>query len=201
LPAGTRDSRRNYTDLTGFAPVTAPASPRFRWLTAALLLAGAALSLLLPLVSATFLTILLGSAAVVAAIAQFLRLGGEPDTRGKVFRALSGVLYLIGGLSCIIFPIQSTISLTLFIGVLLAVEGVMELAAAATQPLPARGLVLVDGIITAVLGGMLIAQWPSDSLWAIGTLFGLSQIFSAINLLTAPAAGDETSGTAPVSAL
>ncbi len=168
--------------------MTAPASPRLRWLTAALLLAGAALSLLLPFVSATFLTILLGSAAVVAAISQFLRLSGEPDTRGKVFRALSGVLYLLGGLSCIVFPIQSTISLTLFIGFLLAVEGVMELAAAATQPLPARGLVLVDGIITAVLGGMLIAEWPSDSLWAIGTLFGISQAFSAINLLTAPPA-------------
>ncbi|MEB3260488.1 MAG: DUF308 domain-containing protein [Cyanobacteriota bacterium] len=174
--------------------MTAPASPRVRWLTAALLLAGAALSLLLPFVSATFLTILLGSAAVVAAIAQFLRLGGEPDTRGKVFRALSGVLYLLGGLSCIVFPIQSTISLTLFIGVLLAVEGVMELAAAAAQPLPARGLVLVDGIITAVLGGMLIAKWPSDSLWAIGTLFGLSQAFSAINLLTAPAEAPATAG-------
>jgi uncharacterized membrane protein HdeD (DUF308 family) len=167
--------------------LTAPASPRLRWLTAALLLAGAALSLLLPFVSAAFLTILLGSAAVVAAISQFLRLSGEADTRGKVFRALSGALYLVGGLSCLVFPLQSTISLTLFIGGLLAVEGVMELAAAATQPLPARGLVLVDGIITAVLGGMLIAEWPSDSLWAIGTLFGISLAFSAINLLTAPA--------------
>jgi uncharacterized membrane protein HdeD (DUF308 family) len=166
--------------------LTAPASPRLRWLTVALLFAGAALSLLLPFVSATFLTILLGSAAVVAAISQFLRLGGEPDTRGKVFRGLSGALYLIGGLSCIVFPIQSTISLTLFVGWLLAVEGVMELAAAATQSLPARGLVLVDGIITVLLGGMLIAEWPSDSLWAIGTLFGISLAFSAINLLTAP---------------
>ncbi len=166
--------------------MTAPASPRLRWLTVALLFAGAALSLLLPFVSATFLTILLGSAAVVAAISQFLRLGGEPDTRGKVFRGLSGALYLIGGLSCIVFPIQSTISLTLFVGWLLAVEGVMELAAAATQSLPARGLVLVDGIITVLLGGMLIAEWPSDSLWAIGTLFGISLAFSAINLLTAP---------------
>ncbi len=166
--------------------MTAPASPRLRWLTAALLLAGAALSLVLPFVSATFLTLLLGSAAVVAAISQFLRLSGEPDTRGKVFRALSGVLYLIGGLSCIVFPIQSTISLTLFVGALLATEGVMELAAAATQQLPARGMVLLDGIITAVLGGMLIAEWPSDSLWAIGTLFGISLAFSAVNLLTAP---------------
>jgi uncharacterized membrane protein HdeD (DUF308 family) len=143
--------------------------------------------------SATVLTLLLGSAAVVAAVSQFLRLSGEPDTRGKVFRALSGVLYLIGGLSCILFPIQSTISLTLFEGALLAAEGVMELAAAATQALPARGLVLLDGIVTAVIGGMLIARWPSDSLWAIGTLFGVSLAFSAVNLLTAPASGGATS--------
>ncbi|MFO0057419.1 MAG: HdeD family acid-resistance protein [Cyanobacteriota bacterium] len=172
--------------------MTAPASPRLRWLTAALLLAGAALSLVLPFVSATFLTLLLGSAAVVAAISQFLRLSGEPDTRGKVFRALSGVLYLIGGLSCIVFPIQSTISLTLFVGALLVTEGVMELAAAASQSLPARGLVLLDGIVTAVLGGMLIAGWPSDSQWAIGTLFAISLAFSAVNLLTAPPQGATT---------
>jgi uncharacterized membrane protein HdeD (DUF308 family) len=123
------------------------------------------------------------------------RLGGEPDTRGKVFRALSGVLYLIGGVSCLLFPIQSTVSLTLFVGALLATEGVMELAAAATQKLPARGLVLLDGIVTAVLGGMLIAQWPSDSLWAIGTLFGISLAFSAVNLLTAPPSGGVPTAT------
>jgi hypothetical protein len=169
--------------------LTAPASPRLRWLTIALLFAGAGLSLALPFVSATFLTILLGSAAVVAAISQFLRLSGEADTRGKVFRALSGALYLLGGLSCIVYPIQSTVSLTLFVGVLLATEGVMELAAAATRAMPARGLALLDGIVTVVLGGMLIAEWPSDSLWAIGTLFGISLGFSAINLITAPANG------------
>jgi hypothetical protein len=33
---------------------------------------------------------------------------------------------------------------------------------------------------------MLIAEWPSDSLWAIGTLFGFGLAFSAFNLLTAP---------------
>ncbi|MFI0402097.1 MAG: HdeD family acid-resistance protein [Cyanobium sp.] len=176
--------------------MTAPVSPRLRWLTAALLFGGAVLSLVLPFVSATFLTLMLGSAAVVAAISQFLRLEGEPDTRGKVFRALSGVLYLIGGISCLLFPIQSTISLTLFVGALLATEGVMELAAAATQRLPARGMVLLDGIVTAVLGVMLIAQWPSDSLWAIGTLFGISLAFSAVNLLTAPPSGGAPTPTA-----
>jgi uncharacterized membrane protein HdeD (DUF308 family) len=62
----------------------------------------------------------------------------------------------------------------------------MELAAAATSQGPARGLVLVDGVVTAILGGMLIAEWPSDSIWAIGMLFGIGLAFSAINMLTAP---------------
>lgn len=170
------------------APVSAPASPTLRWLTAALLFAGAGLSLVLPFVSATFLTILLGSAAVVAGVSQLLRLTAAADTSAKVFRALSGLLYLVGGISCLVFPIQSTVSLTLFLGVLLLVEGVMELASAASQALPARGLVLLDGIVTAVLGGMLVAEWPSDSVWAIGTLFAISLGFSAVNLLTTPAA-------------
>jgi uncharacterized membrane protein HdeD (DUF308 family) len=42
---------------------------------------------------------------------------------------------------------------------------------------------------------MLIAQWPSDSLWAIGTLFGISLAFSAVNLLTAPPSVDPPTPT------
>ena len=172
--------------LTRFS-VTAPVSPTQRWIAAALLAAGAGLSLALPFVSATLLTILLGSAAVVAGISQLLRLSGAAEIRGKIFRGLSGVLYLLGGLWCIAFPIESTVSLTLFLGFLLVAEGVMELASAASGSMPARGLVLLDGIVTVVLGGMLVAEWPSDSIWAIGTLFAIALGFSAVTMLTAPA--------------
>ena len=168
-------------------PVSAPASPTLRWITALLLFLAAGLSLALPFVSATLLTIFLGSAAVVAGVSQLLRLGGSADGRSKLFRGLSGVLYLLGGVLLIVNPIEGALDLTLFLGFLLAFEGVMELAAAASGGIPARGLVLLDGIVTAILGVMLIAEWPSDSLWAIGTLFAIGLGFSAVNLLTAPA--------------
>ena len=142
---------------------------------------------MLPFVSATLLTIVIGAVAVVAGISQVLRLSGEADIKGKIFRLLSGLLYVGGGIWVLAFPIDSEVSLTLFVGFLLAFEGVMELAAAATGQGAARGLVLIDGIVTAVLGGMLIAEWPSDSIWAIGLLFGIGLGFSAVNLLTAPA--------------
>ncbi len=176
----------------GFAfasrPVSVPASPALRWLAAIALFVGAGLSITLPFVSATLLTIAVGAAALIAGVSQLLRLTGEGDAKGKIFRLLSGLLYLGGGIWVLAFPIESEVSLTLFVGFLLAFEGVMELAAAATNNAPPRGLVLLDGIITAVLGGMLIAQWPTDSLWAIGLLFGIGLAFSAVNLITAPSA-------------
>jgi uncharacterized membrane protein HdeD (DUF308 family) len=167
--------------------VTVPESPLLRWVTIGVLFAGACLALALPFASATLLTIGLGGIAVAAGVSQVLRLSGASDSRGKIFRVLSGTLYILGGISLVVWPVVSEISLTLFVGFLLAIEGIMELAAAAAGSIPARSLVLLDGIVTAVLGGMLIAEWPSDSIWAIGTLFAIALGFSAINLLTAPA--------------
>ncbi len=171
--------------------VTAPTSPTLRWITAALLLVAALLAIALPFVSSTLLTIALGGVAIAAGISQLLRLTGASDNRGKVFRGLSALLYLLGGISLLAFPIQSTLSLTLFLGFLLAIEGVMELAAAAAGKGQARGLVLLDGIVTAVLGGLLIAEWPLSGTWAIGTMFGIGLAFSAVNMLTAPAPGTQ----------
>jgi len=155
------------------APVSVPASPQLRWFTAIALFAAAGLSIALPFASATLLTIAVGAAAVIAGVSQVLRLTGESDVKGKLFRLLSGLLYLGGGIWVLAFPIESEVSLTLFVGFLLAFEGVMELAAAATSNTPARGLVLLDGIVTAVLGGsvlMVDPQSPASLLAALKRL-------------------------------
>lgn len=157
-----------------------------RWVSVGLLFAGAGLALALPFASATLLTIALGGIAVAAGISQVLRISAGSDNRGKIFRVLAGALYILGGISLVVWPVASEVSLTLFVGFLLAFEGVMELAAAAAGSVPARALVLVDGIVTALLGGLLIAEWPSDSTWAIGTILGIALAFSALNLITAP---------------
>jgi uncharacterized membrane protein HdeD (DUF308 family) len=173
------------------AAVSVPASPKLRWITAGLLLLAAALAIALPFVSSTLLTIALGGMAIAAGSSQLLRLTAVEGRRGKLFRGLSALLYLLGGISLLAFPIQSTLSLTLFLGFLLAIEGLMELAAAAANGGPARWTVLLDGIVTAVLGGLLIAEWPLSGTWAIGTMVGIGLGFSALNLLTAPVGGAE----------
>ena len=42
---------------------------------------------------------------------------------------------------------------------------------------------LIDGIITLLLGLMIYMQWPSSSAWAIGTLVGVSMIISGVSRL------------------
>jgi uncharacterized membrane protein HdeD (DUF308 family) len=39
---------------------------------------------------------------------------------------------------------------------------------------------LGDGIITLLLGLLIYRQWPSSSIWAIGTLVGVSMIISGV---------------------
>ena len=157
-----------------------------RRITAVLLFLAGAASVALPFISATALALSIGVIAAVAGTTQLLRIGQAEGGKGKLFRALSGVFYLVAGLWVVAFPVASEVSLTLFVGLLLLFEGVMELAGAAAGHGQARGLVLADGLVTAILGGMLVAEWPSDSLWAVGTLFGISLFFSGLRLLSGP---------------
>ena len=56
--------------------------------------------------------------------------------------------------------------------------------------------VLVDGIITLLLGGMIYMQWPSSSLWAIGTLVGVSMIISGLSRVMLSLAVRKATGAA-----
>ena len=158
-----------------------------RRIAAVLLVIAAIAAILLPFASATLLTIGIGGIAFAAGIGQFLRLGEESNSQGKLFRVLSALLYIGGSIFILIDPIDSEVSLTLFAGILLLVEGVMELASGASASGPAGGLSLVDGILTSLIGVLLVVEWPFDSLWALGTLFGVALFTSALKLFSSPA--------------
>ena len=159
-----------------------PSSNGLRIVTALLLLVAGAASIVFPFLSAAAVTLAFGAVAVAAGVSQLLRLGAAADLKARVFRLVAALLYVVGGIYVLLFPVDSTFSITLFLGVLLVVEGVMELAAAAAAAGPARSLVLLDGIITCLLGGMVLVEWPSDTLWVVGTLFGVALLFSAFRL-------------------
>jgi uncharacterized membrane protein HdeD (DUF308 family) len=43
--------------------------------------------------------------------------------------------------------------------------------------LPGWGWLAADGLITLVLGMLVLAEWPASGLWAIGLFIGIDLIF------------------------
>lgn len=90
-----------------------------------------------------------------------------------------GFMYLIAGLYLILHPRESLASLTLVLAVLFLLEaGAMLGAFFRLRHLPGAGWLLMNAVLAGVLGLLIAINWPSSSLWAIGTLLGVNLLFS-----------------------
>jgi uncharacterized membrane protein HdeD (DUF308 family) len=87
--------------------------------------------------------------------------------------ALFGVL---GGL-IIWRPVVTAEILTLLIGAFFLVAGVFQLVTPFVISLPEWGWYALNGLITLVLGILILAQWPVSGLWVIGLFLGIELVF------------------------
>ena len=76
-------------------------------------------------------------------------------------------------------PLIGVASLTLALAIYLFAEGVLELVLSFTlRPMPGSGWLLLDGIVTLILAILIWRAWPSSTAWVLGTLVGISMLFS-----------------------
>ena len=67
--------------------------------------------------------------------------------------------------------------LTLLIGAFFLVAGIFQLVTPFVISLPEWGWHALNGLITLVLGILILAQWPVSGLWVIGLFLGIELIF------------------------
>jgi uncharacterized membrane protein HdeD (DUF308 family) len=100
-------------------------------------------------------------------------------TGGIIWEVLLGLAYIIVGCYILRSPVAGLASLTLALAIYLAAEGVLELILSyQLRSMSGAGWLLFDGIVTLILAVMIWRTWPWSSAWAIGTLVGVSMIFS-----------------------
>jgi uncharacterized membrane protein HdeD (DUF308 family) len=84
-------------------------------------------------------------------------------------RVLVGLAYLFFGVYLIMHPALGVASLTLVLASLFLVEGILNIVLFfQVRSIQGSAWLLIDGIITLLLGLMIYLQWPSSSAWAIG---------------------------------
>ena len=103
---------------------------------------------------------------------------------GVIWEILLGVVYGGIGLYLLAHPIAGLASLTLVLAFYLLLEGGLEVGAwLHLRSSTGSVWLLFDGVVTLILAAMIWATWPSSTAWVIGTLLGISMLFSGISRL------------------
>jgi uncharacterized membrane protein HdeD (DUF308 family) len=103
---------------------------------------------------------------------------------GMIWQVLLGVLYIGIGVYLLMHPVAGLVTLTLALAIYLFAEGVLELILSfQIRPRQGWGWLLLDGVVTLILGIMIWRTWPASTEWVIGTLVGISMIFSGMTRL------------------
>ena len=96
---------------------------------------------------------------------------------GFFFHLVAAILFGITGLLIVMRPVISAEIATLFMAMFFLIGGLFQLVGSLMVRVPGWGWQTADGIISLVLGALVLAQWPASGLWVIGLFVGLDLIF------------------------
>jgi len=134
-----------------------------------------------PFLAAVAVSVVVGYLIILAGVVHLMLAFRAHGAGSMIWKALVGVAYLCFGGYLIVHPVIGVASLTLVLASLFVLEGVLDIVLyVKMRPVHGSSWVLTDGIVSLLLGLLIYMQWPSSSGWAIGTLVGISLIFSGV---------------------
>jgi uncharacterized membrane protein HdeD (DUF308 family) len=107
-------------------------------------------------------------------VAQVLLVG---KWAGSFLHLVAAVLFLVTGILILKKPVIGAEVVTIFMAMFFLIAGLFQLVASLALQEPDWGWQALNGIITLVLGILVLAQWPASGLWVIGFFVGIDLIF------------------------
>jgi uncharacterized membrane protein HdeD (DUF308 family) len=133
-------------------------------------------SMVATVVSVIFLGTLLIFAGVFVVFDTFQFWWGKWG--GFTAHLIIGLLYAVVGIMLIQQPVASSISITLLLGIFYIFLGIFRLIYPLTLELPQKGWRLFNGLITLLLGILILAEWPMSGLFIIGLFIGIDLLIA-----------------------
>ena len=140
------------------------------------------LAIALPLATSIGIILVLGWLILLSAVAHLIFIFHSHSIGGVLWKLLLAVFYGSIGFYMVTHPLLGVATVTIVLAIFLLCEGVVEIAFYLhIRRAPHALWVLFDGIVTLILGYLIWAHWPSDLAWVLGTLIGISLMFSGIS--------------------
>jgi uncharacterized membrane protein HdeD (DUF308 family) len=123
--------------------------------------------------------LVVGVAMIVAGVAEVIN-AFQIKSWGKfLIWALLGVLYIVAGFVTFENPLLAAALLTLVLGASLVASGIMRCILAFSMKREAPSIwVALSGVITLLLGLLILAHWPISSVYILGLLLGIDLIMA-----------------------
>ena len=98
----------------------------------------------------------------------------------EILFILAGLFYIVAAAFVLARPLPAAAILTLMLGGALAVAGGVRVWIGAHMHSHARTMVIAGGIVTALIGVLIVFGWPADTLVILGTLLGVDLVFTGV---------------------
>ncbi|MEU0208197.1 HdeD family acid-resistance protein [Streptomyces canus] len=119
------------------------------------------------------LAVLIGLYLLVTGAFRFVAVFGREEHGERLPGLLLAVLYVLAGVLSLRNPLQTIAALSLVVGVVWLLSGILTLyTALAAKDLPHRGVVLGAAVL-AVVAGIVVLALPTESARALTRLLGL----------------------------
>lgn len=140
---------------------------------------------LLPHIATLSVVALVAYVLIIGGVATLLK-GINGSTQGsRLGEMVLGLLYLIVGVLLLVQPAEGVLALTLILAVYFLVDGVLRIYLAFRPESEGhRFWPTIGGICSLILGAIIIAGYPFDSVWILGLLVGINLFFAGFGMLT-----------------
>jgi len=156
------------------------AAGRWEWFVAlgvGLLIAGGVASanlLLATLVSIFYIAAMM----LVGGVMQLVHAFSAGDWKRRLLLVTGGALYAFAGAVAVFDPLMASVGISLALGILLIAAGAVRIASAVQdRSQKGWGWMAASGILTLMVGAIVVAAWPAIGIGLLGAILTVDLIF------------------------
>lgn len=134
---------------------------------------------------ATFASILyIAAMMLVGGVMQLVHAFTAHDWRRRLLLIAGAALYALAGAFAVYDPVMAIVGISLAVGVFLIATGAVRIAMAVQdRGQNGWGWVAASGLLTLIVGAIVVAAWPTISIWLLGAILTIDLIFQGWGFL------------------
>jgi uncharacterized membrane protein HdeD (DUF308 family) len=136
------------------------------------------LAALVLVVSATIASVFMIAIFMIIAGGAEIAVGLSARDWGHFFLwIIAGLFYIVAGAFALAQPFVAAAVFTLALGIAMLTTGLIRIYFGLRIAKASRGMVVLAGAVTSVVGFLILIGWPSNTFYILGLLIGLDLVF------------------------